>query len=135
MGADLLLRPRVRVGDGDYTVFLSAPITETYDRTRDVREAVVEGLAGTGRVNQRGRRGHGRRVHDIRDRGAAPTRRGGAVDATLVRLLLQPVILRLLGRRAWWMPAWLDQRLPEVRVSHELPEAKATPPLSAASLR
>jgi uncharacterized membrane protein YdfJ with MMPL/SSD domain len=44
------------------------------------------------------------------------------LDATLVRLLLQPVILRLLGRRAWWMPAWLDRVLPEVRLSHELPQ-------------
>jgi putative drug exporter of the RND superfamily len=32
-------------------------------------------------------------------------------------------ILRLLGRRAWWMPAWLDRVLPEVRLSHDLPEA------------
>jgi RND superfamily putative drug exporter len=31
------------------------------------------------------------------------------LDATLVRLLLQPVVLRLLGRRAWWAPAWLDR--------------------------
>jgi putative drug exporter of the RND superfamily len=56
------------------------------------------------------------------------------LDATLVRLLLQPVILRLLGRRAWWMPAWLDQRLPEVQLSHELPGAKPTPELSFAKL-
>src|SRR5688572_22768230 len=45
-------------------------------------------------------------------------------DATLVRLLLQPVVLRLLGPRAWWMPAWLDRLLPEVRLSHEMPEAE-----------
>jgi RND superfamily putative drug exporter len=43
------------------------------------------------------------------------------LDATLVRLLLQPVVLRLLGPRAWWMPAWLDRLLPEVALSHALP--------------
>jgi len=57
------------------------------------------------------------------------------LDATLVRLMLQPVVLRLLGRRAWWMPGWLDRLLPEVRLSHELPEAKPPRALSAASLR
>jgi RND superfamily putative drug exporter len=40
------------------------------------------------------------------------------LDATLVRLLLQPVALRLLGPRAWWMPAWLDRLLPSVGLSH-----------------
>jgi RND superfamily putative drug exporter len=46
------------------------------------------------------------------------------LDATLVRLLLQPVVLRLLGPRAWWMPAWLDRLLPEVALSHEMPAAE-----------
>ena len=45
------------------------------------------------------------------------------LDATLIRLLLQPVVLRLLGPRAWWMPARLDRLLPDVGLSHDLPEA------------
>jgi hypothetical protein len=44
------------------------------------------------------------------------------LDATLVRLLLQPVALRLLGPRAWWMPAWLDRLLPTVGMSHGEPD-------------
>jgi RND superfamily putative drug exporter len=52
------------------------------------------------------------------------------LDATLVRLLLQPVVLRLLGSRAWWMPAWLDRLLPQVRLSHEAPRAAGTRTLS-----
>jgi RND superfamily putative drug exporter len=47
------------------------------------------------------------------------------LDATLVRLLLQPVVLRLLGSRAWWMPAWLDRLLPKVALSHGMPEPEA----------
>jgi uncharacterized membrane protein YdfJ with MMPL/SSD domain len=45
------------------------------------------------------------------------------LDASLVRLLLQPVVLRLLGPHAWWMPAWLDRLLPDVGLTHEMPEA------------
>jgi uncharacterized membrane protein YdfJ with MMPL/SSD domain len=45
------------------------------------------------------------------------------LDSTLVRLLLQPVALRLLGPRAWWMPAWLDRLLPNFGLSHEPPDA------------
>jgi putative drug exporter of the RND superfamily len=36
------------------------------------------------------------------------------LDATLIRLLLQPVALRLLGSRAWWMPRWLDRLVPDL---------------------
>jgi putative drug exporter of the RND superfamily len=38
------------------------------------------------------------------------------VDATIVRMMLFPAIMHLLGRRAWWLPAWLEQRMPQVHV-------------------
>ena len=41
---------------------------------------------------------------------------GVLVDAFLVRLLLVPAALRLLGKAAWWLPAWLDRLLPDVDV-------------------
>ena len=40
------------------------------------------------------------------------------LDAALVRLVLVPVALRLLGPRAWWLPAWIDRLLPDVRFGH-----------------
>jgi RND superfamily putative drug exporter len=40
------------------------------------------------------------------------------LDAALVRLLLVPVALRLLGRWAWWLPRSLDRVLPDVRFGH-----------------
>ena len=49
------------------------------------------------------------------------------LDATLIRLLLQPVVLRLLGARAWWIPAWLDRLVPEVGPSHAGPEPEPAP--------
>jgi putative drug exporter of the RND superfamily len=42
-------------------------------------------------------------------------------DAVIIRCLLVPAIMELLGRRAWWLPAWLDRRLP--RLAIESPEA------------
>ena len=40
------------------------------------------------------------------------------LDAALVRLVLLPVLLRLTGRWAWWLPRWLDPILPDVRFGH-----------------
>jgi RND superfamily putative drug exporter len=40
------------------------------------------------------------------------------LDAALVRLLLMPVLLRLLGEKAWWLPRSLDRVLPDVRFGH-----------------
>ena len=38
------------------------------------------------------------------------------IDATVVRLLLVPAVMHLLGRANWWLPAWLDRRLPQLHV-------------------
>jgi RND superfamily putative drug exporter len=48
------------------------------------------------------------------------------LDATLIRLVLLPVTLRLLGARAWWVPRRLDRILPEVNLGHGgIPEIPA----------
>jgi RND superfamily putative drug exporter len=39
-----------------------------------------------------------------------------ALDAFVVRMTLVPAVLTLLGRRAWWLPRWLDRLLPAVDV-------------------
>jgi RND superfamily putative drug exporter len=54
-------------------------------------------------------------------------------DAVIIRCLLVPAIMELLGRRAWWLPAWLDRRLP--RLAIEAPEERrdAAPPEPASS--
>jgi RND superfamily putative drug exporter len=41
---------------------------------------------------------------------------GVLFDAFVVRLLLMPALMHLLGRAAWWMPRWLDRLLPNVDV-------------------
>jgi RND superfamily putative drug exporter len=40
------------------------------------------------------------------------------LDAALIRLLLVPVMLRLLGERAWYAPHWVGRLLPSVRFGH-----------------
>jgi RND superfamily putative drug exporter len=38
------------------------------------------------------------------------------VDATVVRTVLVPAAMRLMGRLNWWMPAWLDRALPRIQL-------------------
>jgi putative drug exporter of the RND superfamily len=109
----------------DYTVFLLATTKEAYERSGDARQAVVEGLAGTGRVINAAAAVMVVVFMTFALAGPIPPKEMGFIlavavllDATLVRLLLQPVALRLLGPRAWWMPGWLDRRLPRVGLSH-----------------
>jgi RND superfamily putative drug exporter len=52
------------------------------------------------------------------------------VDATLVRMILVPATMELLGRVNWWIPAWLDRVLPHLDVegtSHPAPQPEAAP--------
>ena len=118
----------------DYTVFLLATIKETYERTGDAREALVDGLTRTGRVINAAAAVMVVVFMTFALAGPLPPKEMGFIlavavllDATLVRLLLQPVVLRLLGPRAWWIPAWLDRLLPDVALSHELPRAEPAP--------
>jgi putative drug exporter of the RND superfamily len=126
----------------DYTVFLLATIKEVHERTGDARQALVEGLAGTGRVINAAAAVMVVVFMTFALAGPIPPKEMGFIlavavllDATLVRLLLQPVVLRLLGARAWWMPAWLDRVLPKVALSHDMPEAEPGHAHSAAEQR
>ncbi len=40
------------------------------------------------------------------------------LDAFLVRLVLVPAVLHIVGDRAWWLPRWVDRVLPDVRFAH-----------------
>jgi RND superfamily putative drug exporter len=45
------------------------------------------------------------------------------LDASIVRMILVPAILAILGDRAWWIPRWLDRILPRLDIEGEQPEA------------
>jgi len=115
-------------------VFLLATVKAVLDRTGDVRLALVEGLSATGRVINAAAGVMVVVFTTFALSGPIAPREMGVIlavavllDATLIRLLLQPVVLRLLGERAWWMPAWLDRLVPNVGVSHGQPAGEPAP--------
>jgi len=42
-----------------------------------------------------------------------------AIDSTVVRCLLVPAVMVLLGRRAWWLPRWMEKAIPHVSIEGE----------------
>jgi RND superfamily putative drug exporter len=59
----------------------------------------------------------------------------GAVflDALVVRCLMLPAVLQLLGSRTWWLPGWLDRLLPRVRIEGTMAGLPPDPETAAAS--
>jgi RND superfamily putative drug exporter len=109
----------------DYTVFLLSSAKEHWDRSGDQREAVVGGLAHSGRVILAAGAVMVAVFFTFALSGPLPPKEMGVIlgiavllDALLVRLILVPVLLRAAGRWAWWLPAWLDRFLPDVRFGH-----------------
>ncbi|MYH76838.1 MAG: MMPL family transporter [Acidimicrobiaceae bacterium] len=107
----------------DYEVFLLSRMKEEYERTGDAVNSVADGLALTARVitaaalimvfvfgsfvleDQRAIKMFGLGL-------AAAV----AADASLVRMLIVPSTMELLGARNWWLPGWLDRILPNLNV-------------------
>jgi RND superfamily putative drug exporter len=109
----------------DYTVFLLSSAKEHWDRTGDAREAMVGGLAQSGRVIFAAGALMVAVFFTFALSGPLPPKEMGVIlgvavllDAALVRLVLVPVLLRLLGRWAWYLPKPLGRLLPEVRFGH-----------------
>jgi RND superfamily putative drug exporter len=109
----------------DYTVFLLSSAKEHWDKTGDAREAMVGGVAHSGRVIFAAAGVMVAVFFTFALSGPLPPKEMGVIlgiavllDALLVRLLLMPVILRLLGRWAWWLPRPIARVLPDVRFGH-----------------
>jgi RND superfamily putative drug exporter len=50
------------------------------------------------------------------------------IDAFIIRLLLLPAVMHIVGPAMWWMPAWLERRLPVLHIeADEHPEAESLP--------
>ncbi len=107
----------------DYEVFLLSRIKEEFDRTGDAVNSVADGLAATARVISAAAAImvvvfgafllEDFRVIKIFGTGLAVA---VLLDATLVRMLLVPATMELLGARNWWLPSWLDRLLPQINV-------------------
>ena len=107
----------------DYEVFLISRIREEYDRIGDNTEAVARGMAGTGRVITSGAlimiavflAFVASPVPSLKMLGLGLAT-AVLVDATLVRMVLVPATMALLGKANWWLPGWLDKALPHLTV-------------------
>jgi len=109
----------------DYTVFLLSSAKEHWDRSHNAREAMIGGVAHSGRVVFAAAAVMVAVFFTFALSGPLPPKEMGVIlgiavllDAALVRLLLVPVLLRLVGRRGWWLPRRLGRLLPNVRFGH-----------------
>ncbi len=109
----------------DYQLFLLAGIKERYDATGDAQLAVREGIARTGRPITNAALIMIVVFVAFGVTGPIPPTELGItlalavlLDATVIRMMLVPSLMGLLGDRTWWLPGWLARRLPEVRFSH-----------------
>jgi putative drug exporter of the RND superfamily len=109
----------------DYTVFLLSSAKEHWDRTHDPKEAMIGGLAHSGRVIFAAGAVMVAVFLTFALSGPLPPKEMGIIlgvavllDAALVRLLLLPVLLRLMGRHAWYLPRWARRILPNVTFGH-----------------
>jgi RND superfamily putative drug exporter len=123
----------------DYEVFLLSRVREEYLISRDNGTAVADGLASTARVITAAAAimiavflsfvlGDVR-VLKLMGLGLATAI---FVDATLVRMILVPATMELLGNANWWLPRWLDRLIP--RVSLEVPPEFVPEPAGVASV-
>jgi RND superfamily putative drug exporter len=106
----------------DYEVFLLSRVREDWLATGDARGSVVRGLASTGRVISAAAAimvavflGFASETDVVVKMLGFGMAIAIALDATVVRMVLVPATMALLGRRNWWMPGWLDRLLPAVR--------------------
>jgi RND superfamily putative drug exporter len=107
----------------DYEVFLLSRVREEWLRTGDARTSVADGLAATARVITAAAAImivvfgsfllETDRIVKLMGFGLALA---VFLDATVVRMLLVPATMELLGARNWWLPRWLDRLLPTINV-------------------
>lgn len=120
----------------DYEVFLLSRIREEFIRTGDSRGSVADGLALTARVISAAAAimvvvfgsfiGETDRIVKLFGVGLASA---VLVDATIVRMLLVPATMELLGNANWWLPKWLDRILPKISVEGHALETPSQVPV------
>jgi RND superfamily putative drug exporter len=108
----------------DYQVFLVSRMHEEWTLSGDNKRAVIRGQAETGRVITAASLimvlvfgafifgGLGMAIMQVGLGFAAAI----LVDAYLIRTVLVPAVMHMLGRANWWLPGWLDRRLPRLHV-------------------
>lgn len=130
----------------DYEVFLISRMSETWVRTRDNNRAILSGLAGTGRVITAAATimivvfAAMLALDDVTIKSFGVGMAAAIlVDATIVRMLLVPAVMRLLGRSNWWLPRPLERWVPQLHVEGRpetfLPVPETPTPIHAPASR
>jgi RND superfamily putative drug exporter len=107
----------------DYAVFLLVRMREHYDREGDNRAAIMFGLEKTARVITGAAAimmavfvvFAGASIATVSQLGVGLTV-AVLLDASVVRIVLLPALMLLLGDRVWWLPKWMDRALPRLNV-------------------
>jgi putative drug exporter of the RND superfamily len=107
----------------DYEVFLLSRVREEYVRSGDSDASVIRGIAGSARVITSAALimicvylGFVLGEDPATKMMGLGLATAILIDATLVRMVLVPAAMRLMGRANWWLPGWLDRVLPKVDV-------------------
>nr|WP_307244494.1 MMPL family transporter [Kineosporia succinea] len=125
----------------DYEVFLVTRMREAYVHGTEARQAVIDGFAHSARVVTAAgiimfgvfagfALGHDVMIKTIGFALAV----GVLADAFLVRMLIVPAVMAIVGQRIWWLPAWLDRALPNLDIEGEALNEKLGPPSSQESV-
>jgi RND superfamily putative drug exporter len=107
----------------DYEVFLISRVHESWEKTHDASRSVAEGLQTTGRVITAAASimivvfasfalGEDRVIKEFGIGLASAV----FFDAVIIRCVLVPAVMEVLGARAWWMPHWMSRRLPRLAI-------------------
>jgi RND superfamily putative drug exporter len=107
----------------DYEVFLLSRVHEAYARSHDSHRSVAIGIGGTARVITTAAAvmvvvfaSFVADTDPIVKMLAVGMAVSVLIDASVVRMVLVPAIMSLLGDRAWWVPRWLDKILPHIDI-------------------
>src|SRR6266542_3276745 len=121
----------------DYEIFLLSRMHEAWERGHDAPGAIREGMATTGRIVTAAAAimvvvfasfllDPGRMLKQFGLGLAVAV----LLDAVVIRCLIVPAVMQLFGARAWWLPGWLNRRLPRIALehapAHETPVAAVT---------
>jgi RND superfamily putative drug exporter len=126
----------------DYEVFLLSRIREDWLATGDARGSVVRGLASTGRVISAAAAimvavflGFATETETVVKMLGFGMAVAIVLDATVVRMVLVPATMAMLGRWNWWLPAWLDRLLPSIDAEGRAPVGPAADTDAAVPVR
>ncbi|WAC54330.1 MMPL family transporter [Gordonia sp. SL306] len=122
----------------DYEVFLLSRIREDWLTSGDARASVISGLAKTGRVITTAAAimvavflSFATETDIVMKMLGLGMAVAVFLDATLVRMVLVPATMSLLGRVNWWLPAWLDRILPQVGLEPDVEAGSTEAPMPA----